>query len=101
MTAVNVVFAQGGPQLGEFEAGLVAHAFGPAASVVSGGLACLVVTGWIAWKAPILRNYGLPDVVIPAGSVRPPASASLPAVPVVGRPSSVFARSGLFTRGWL
>jgi hypothetical protein len=60
MTAVNVVFAQGGPQLGELEAGLVAQAAGPAASVVSGGLACLLVTGWIAWKTPILRRYGAP-----------------------------------------
>ncbi len=58
MTAVNVVFAQGGPQLGELEAGLVAQAFGPVASVVSGGLACLAVTGWIAYKTPILRRYG-------------------------------------------
>jgi MFS family permease len=58
MTAVNVVFAQGGPQLGELEAGLVAQAAGPAASVVSGGIACLVVTAWIAWKTPIMRRYG-------------------------------------------
>lgn len=48
MTGVNMVFFMGGPQLGEFEAGLVAHWFGATVSVVSGGLACLVVTGWIA-----------------------------------------------------
>lgn len=71
MTAVNVIFAQGGPQLGEFEAGVVAQAFGPAASVVSGGLACLAVTAWIAWRTPLLRRYGQPAELIPASHGRP------------------------------
>jgi MFS family permease len=58
MTSVNMMFFRGGPQLGELEAGLVAQAFGPAASVVSGGVACLVAVLWIGWKTPALLAYG-------------------------------------------
>jgi MFS family permease len=57
MVGVNMVFFMGGPQLGELEAGLVANAFGPAISVVSGGLGCLVATAWIASRVPSLRAY--------------------------------------------
>jgi MFS family permease len=57
MTGVNMVFFQGGPQLGEMEAGAVAHWFGAAVSVVTGGLGCLVATGWIAASTPSLRHY--------------------------------------------
>jgi len=57
MTGVSMVFFQGGPQLGELEAGLVAQWVGPAASVVTGGVGCLVATGWIAARTPALRRY--------------------------------------------
>ncbi len=56
MTSVNMIFFMGGPQLGELEAGLVAQFFGATVSVVSGGLACLATTGWVAWKTPALRD---------------------------------------------
>jgi hypothetical protein len=52
-----MVFFMGGPQLGELEAGLVAQAFGPAASVVSGGLGCLVAVAAITAATPALRAY--------------------------------------------
>jgi MFS family permease len=57
MVGVNMVFFQGGPQLGELEAGLVANAFGAPASVVSGGLGCLAATGLVALRTPVLRRY--------------------------------------------
>jgi MFS family permease len=57
MTSVNMIFFMGGPQLGELEAGLVANAWGPVVSVMSGGLGCLAVTGWIAARTPQLRHY--------------------------------------------
>jgi MFS family permease len=57
MSGVNMVFFLGGPQLGELEAGLVAHGFGAPFSVVSGGLACIAATGWIAANTPALRGY--------------------------------------------
>lgn len=57
MTSVNMVFFMGGPQLGELEAGLVAQAFGPVASVVSGGIACVVAVLLLAWTTPALARY--------------------------------------------
>lgn len=57
MTSVNMMFFMGGPQLGELEAGLVAQGFGAPASVVSGGVMCLIATGWIAARTPELRSY--------------------------------------------
>lgn len=57
MTSVNMIFYMGGPQLGELEAGLVAQAFGPVASVVSGGVGCLAAVAWVAAKTPSLRRY--------------------------------------------
>ncbi len=57
MTGVNMVFAMGGPQLGEIEAGLVAALFGAPFAIVTGGLAALVLTGVIALRYPPLRRY--------------------------------------------
>jgi MFS family permease len=57
MVGVNMVFFIGGPQLGELEAGLVANAFGPVISVVSGGLGCLIATAWVAARTPRLLAY--------------------------------------------
>jgi MFS family permease len=57
MVGVNMVFFNGGPQLGEFEAGAVANWFGATVSVVSGGIGCLVATVWIAMTTPALRKY--------------------------------------------
>lgn len=60
MTGVNMVFAMGGPQLGEIEAGLVAALFGAPFAIVSGGLAALALTGVIALRYPRLRRYTSP-----------------------------------------
>jgi MFS family permease len=57
MTGVNMAFFIGGPQLGEFEAGLLAQWAGPIVSVVSGGIGCLVATGWVVSVTPALRSY--------------------------------------------
>lgn len=57
MTSVNMIFFMGGPQLGELEAGLVAQAFGPVVSVVTGGIGCLIATAAVAWQTPQLRAY--------------------------------------------
>jgi MFS family permease len=57
MTGVNMMFFMGGPQLGELEAGLVAQGVGPVASVVTGGVGCLLATAWIARRTPALRAY--------------------------------------------
>jgi MFS family permease len=57
MTSVNMIFFMGGPQLGEFEAGLVAAAMGVPFSIISGGIATVLLTLWLAWAYPELRNY--------------------------------------------
>jgi MFS family permease len=57
MVGINMVFVQGGPQLGELEAGAVGQLFGARASVVTGGIGCLIATAWIAARTPALRRY--------------------------------------------
>jgi MFS family permease len=58
MMGVNMVFFMGGPQLGEMEAGAVANWLGAPFSVISGGIGCLLATGWVAATTPALRRYG-------------------------------------------
>ncbi|PIU74112.1 MFS transporter [Candidatus Roizmanbacteria bacterium CG06_land_8_20_14_3_00_34_14] len=57
MTAVNMVFYTGGPQLGETEAGLAASFMGTPLSVAFGGMATILATIYIAVKTPELFNY--------------------------------------------
>ena len=57
MVGVNMVFFNGGPQLGEFEAGAVANWLGATVSVVIGGIGCLIATVWVAVATPALRRY--------------------------------------------
>jgi MFS family permease len=62
MTGVNMIFFMGGPQLGELEAGLVASLFssavvGVTVSIVSGGLATLMVAAVVAAVTPVVRDY--------------------------------------------
>jgi MFS family permease len=64
MTGVNMIFFQGGPQLGELEAGLVANWLGAPFSVITGGLGCLAATAWVATTTPALRRYKRDTVVL-------------------------------------
>ncbi len=57
MTSVNMLFFQGGPQLGNLEAGLAAELLGAPLSVITGGLATIVLVAITAWLIPQLRNY--------------------------------------------
>lgn len=57
VTAANQVFVQGGPQLGQLEAGAVAAGFGAPFSVISGGVACILTVILIGWKVPGIRRY--------------------------------------------
>jgi MFS family permease len=61
MIGVNMVFFIGGPQLGEFEAGVLASWLGATFSVVSGGVGCMIATGWVAASTPALRRYRAED----------------------------------------
>lgn len=57
MVSVNQIFFQGGPQLGEVEAGIVASLFGVPFAIISGGIGCIAGTLLIAVKWPELRRY--------------------------------------------
>jgi hypothetical protein len=62
LTAVNMIFFLGGPQLGELEAGFVASLFvsatlGVTVSVVSGGIVTVLVAAAVAAATPLVRTY--------------------------------------------
>jgi len=57
MTSVNQIFFQGGPQLGEIEAGVVAQLFGAPFAIISGGIGCLIGLFLVVWKWPQLILY--------------------------------------------
>lgn len=64
MVAVNMIFFQGGPQLGEAEAGLLAAAWGAPISVVIGGVGTMLATLIIAFLVPKLRHYQGDELVV-------------------------------------
>ena len=57
MVGISMLFFMGGPQLGEFEAGVAAQWLGAGLAVVVGGVASVFTTAWIAWRTPALRAY--------------------------------------------
>ncbi len=57
MTSVNQIFFQGGPQLGEIEAGVVAQLFGAPFAIISGGIGCVLGMLLIVRKWPQLTTY--------------------------------------------
>ena len=57
VSATNAIFIIGGPSLGQFESGVVARFLTPQLSALTGGLACLVATGFIALGIPGVRRY--------------------------------------------
>lgn len=57
MTAINMMFFMGGPQLGELEAGALAAIIGAPLSVVVGGLGSLVCACIAAVKSKSLMEY--------------------------------------------
>jgi hypothetical protein len=60
ITAVNYVFINASNQIGGLESGVVAALTNAVFAVVSGGVACLGVVAFIAWRIPELRNYQAP-----------------------------------------
>ncbi len=58
VSAVNNLFIGTSNELGGFESGFVSNFFGPVVSVVSGGIATVLVVIGIAAKWPKLRSYG-------------------------------------------
>ena len=67
MTSVNQIFFQGGPQLGEVEAGVAAQLFGAPFAIISGGIGCIVGMVLIIRKWPFLLAYN-GDEHLPKGA---------------------------------
>ena len=61
LSGIHILVVTGGPRLGDLEAGLVAAAFTPQVSVVSGGLLCIAGTALLAALVPALWNYHAGD----------------------------------------
>lgn len=57
MTGINLLFAQGGPKLGDTEAGLLAAATSAPFSVVVGGIGTMLTAGIVAYAVPRLRKF--------------------------------------------
>lgn len=57
LSALNLVFVAGGPQLGQVESGVVAELWSPEASVVTGGLACVGMVIVAHALVPQLARY--------------------------------------------
>ncbi len=57
MTGINQIFFQGGPQLGEIEAGIAAQFLGVSFAVISGGIGCIIGTFLIILRWPHLLRY--------------------------------------------
>jgi predicted MFS family arabinose efflux permease len=67
LSAIQIAVVQGGPRLGDLEAGIVADAFGTTFSVVSGGLACVIGAVGLSALLPGFRRQTT-DKPAPAGS---------------------------------
>ncbi|HVJ98199.1 MAG TPA: MFS transporter, partial [Acidimicrobiia bacterium] len=61
MSAFNIFVVAGGPRVGDVEGGLVASAFTPMASVVSGGLLCVAGVAVIALCVPRFARWRIGD----------------------------------------
>ncbi len=60
LSAVHTLVVVGGPRIGDVEAGLVASAFTPAVSVVSGGVICVAGVAVVAALVPQFAQYRAP-----------------------------------------
>jgi MFS family permease len=57
MAAVHSVFAGGGPELGNFEAGVAARLIGTQTAVIAGGIGCVILAAATALVSPHIRDY--------------------------------------------
>jgi MFS family permease len=61
LSGMHILVVTGGPRIGDFEAGVVAQAFTPMVSVVSGGLLCILGTVGLALAVPSFWRYRAGD----------------------------------------
>jgi MFS family permease len=77
VSSVNNLFIGTSNELGGFESGLVSQYFGPLFSVVSGGVATILVVGAVAWMWPEIPRFGRlvqlePDERVTGAAAIPP-----------------------------
>jgi MFS family permease len=58
VSSVNNLFIGTSNELGGFESGLASYCFGPVFSVVSGGIATILVVAVVAWAWPEIARFG-------------------------------------------
>ncbi len=81
LSAIQIAVVQGGPRLGDLEAGAVADGLGNAFSVVSGGVACVIGALLLAAALPGFRHQETADhetVDQPASHGHPPGDQRAP-----------------------
>ena len=61
MSSINSIFTSNGPQLGQFESGVVAAWLGAEASALTGGVATIVILAAVTASYPVLRRYRIPS----------------------------------------
>jgi MFS family permease len=61
VSSVNMVFTNGGPQLGQFRAGAMAEWLGPELAVLSGAVGVIAVVGSISAAVPMVRRFEIVD----------------------------------------
>ena len=64
MTGIHILFAQGGPKLGDAEAGFLAAATSAPFSVIVGGIGTIVATLIITFTTPRLRRVKGHELVL-------------------------------------
>ena len=74
VAAVNSIFIGSSNELGAFESGMTAQAFGPVASVVGGGIGTIASVVLVAAKWPEVARLGRLDELEPATPAVRPAS---------------------------
>jgi hypothetical protein len=57
MSSINGIFTMGGPQLGQFEIGIMATWLGSEMAALTGGLATLAIVAAVAINFPHVRSY--------------------------------------------
>jgi MFS family permease len=62
MSSINSIFTSNGPQLGQFESGVVAAWLGAEASALTGGLATLMILAAVTIAYPVVRRYRIKNI---------------------------------------
>jgi predicted MFS family arabinose efflux permease len=73
MSSINSIFSANGPQLGQFESGVVAAWLGAKMSALTGGLATLAIVGAVIAAFPKIRRFQVQQS--PLRENRPPREA--------------------------